>query len=283
MKVVVHGGAGRAPSNPVARQATLADAAASASGADTPLEAVREAVRPLERDPAFNAGVGGAVQSDGRVRTDAGLMTDDGTTGAACAMAGVAHAADVAHVVATETPHLLVAGDPAVDLAAASGVDTDVDLLTEAARERWKAADPPGRDRAAHLAWVREHFDGTDTVGAVATDGHSLAVATSTAGRWFALAGRVGDVPQLGAGFYADERGGASVTGEGEAIARFGLARRVVEALETFGPRQAAAETLETFADETGGKAGIVVVDAAGHVGTEYNTESMQTARTGES
>ncbi|MBX0295136.1 isoaspartyl peptidase/L-asparaginase [Haloarcula nitratireducens] len=280
MHVVVHGGAGTPPDEPAARQTTLADAAERASEAETPLEAVGEAIRPLERDPAFNAGVGGAVQSDGVVRTDAGLMTGDGMTGAACAMTGVCHAAAVARVVTTETPHVLLAGDPAVELAAASDIETDEDLLTEETRDRYERADPPGDDVGDHLAWVREHFAGTDTVGAVATDGDRLAAATSTAGRWFALAGRVGDVPQVGSGFFADDRGGASATGEGEAIARFGLARRAVELLETFGPRQAAEEAIAEFEASTGGRAGLVVLDHAGRVGSEYNTDSMQTART---
>ncbi|MDS0278311.1 isoaspartyl peptidase/L-asparaginase [Halomicroarcula sp. S1AR25-4] len=213
MYVVVHGGAGGPPDEPADRLSTLADAADTAADAEGPLDAVLAAVRPLERDPRFNAGVGGAVQSDGVVRTEAGLVTDDGTTGAACSMAGVAHAADVARV--------------------------------------------------------------------VATDGDRLAAATSTAGRWFALAGRVGDVPQIGAGFYADGRGGASATGEGEAIARFGLARRAVDLLETFGPRQAAEEALAEFERATDGQAGVVVLDHAGHVGSEYNTAAMQTSRAG--
>ncbi|MBX0323770.1 isoaspartyl peptidase/L-asparaginase [Halomicroarcula sp. F13] len=281
MHVVVHGGAGGPPDEPADRQSTLADAADSATTAETPLDAVLTALRPLERDPRFNAGVGGAVQSDGVVRTDAGLMTDDGTAGAACSMAGVAHAADVARVVATETPHVCLAGDPAVELAAASGIDTDEDLLTDRTRGRYEDADPPGADIADLLAWVRAHFSGTDTVGAVATDGDRLAAATSTAGRWFALAGRVGDVPQIGAGFYADERGGASATGEGEAIARFGLARRAVDSLETYGPRQAAETAIAEFDAATGGRAGVVVLDHAGHVGSEYNTAAMQTSRAG--
>jgi len=56
-----------------------------------------------------------------------------------------------------------------------------------------------------------------DTVGAVATDGETFAAATSTGGRSFALAGRVGDVPQVGSGFFCTEAGGASATGAGEA------------------------------------------------------------------
>lgn len=282
MHVVVHGGAGGAPERPAERRSILEDAVTKAQATRSPLDAVRKAIQPLESASEFNAGVGGAVQSDGKIRTDAGVMTADGTAGGACSMAGVTHAIDVAHVVATETPHLLVAGEPAVELAAAHGIETGCDLWTDQSRDRWNSVEPPGDNWADHLQWVREQFAGTDTVGAVATDGERLAVGTSTAGRWFALAGRVGDVPQLGAGFYADERGGASATGEGEAIARFGLARRVVDLLDTFGPRQAAEEAINEFEDATGGHAGVIVMDRSGHVGSEYNTESMQTARTGD-
>jgi len=278
MHVIVHGGAGSPPESPATRQETLTDAAEQATEAARPMDAVLAALRPLESDPAFNAGVGGAVQSDGEVRTDAGLMTDDGGVGAACAMSGVVHAADVAHTVATETPHVLLAGDEAVEFAAGTGVETGRDLTTAETRQRYERADPPDGGPADHLDWVREHFSGTDTVGAVATNGDRLAAATSTAGRWFALAGRVGDVPQIGAGFYADDRGGASATGEGEAIARFGVARRAVELLDTYGPRQAAEEAIAEFEDATGGRAGVIVLDHAGHTGAERNTAAMQTA-----
>jgi isoaspartyl peptidase/L-asparaginase-like protein (Ntn-hydrolase superfamily) len=146
-------------------------------------------------------------------------MTDDGESGAACAMPGVEHAVDVARAVKEETPHVLVAGDRAVALAEAFDVATDCDLWTEATRERWREADPPvDASTREQLAWVREQFGGEgdrtpgsaseqegdprnhDTVGAVATDGEHLAAATSTGGRWFALAGRVGDVPGWPAG-----------------------------------------------------------------------------------
>ncbi|WP_225335476.1 isoaspartyl peptidase/L-asparaginase [Halomicrobium urmianum] len=280
MDAIVHGGAGPEPDAPQERRARVADAADAAAAADDPLPAVCAAVRVLESDPRFNAGTGSAVQSDGRIRTDAGLMTDDGTVGAACAMPGVEHAVDAARVVAAETPHVLVAGDRAVDLAAAAGVATDRDLWTDRTRERWAAADPPGGRVAEQLPWVIERFgDGHDTVGATATDGNRLAVATSTGGRWFALAGRAGDVPQVGAGFYADERGAASATGAGEAIARFGLARAAVERLDGEDPEAAAASAVDAFADATGEGAGVVLIDADGRAGEAFNTAAMQTAR----
>jgi L-asparaginase/beta-aspartyl-peptidase (threonine type) len=284
MHVIAHGGAGSTPDEPAKRQQTLATAAEEATRYEDPLDAACAAVRALEDDPRFNAGVGSVAQSDGVIRTDAGLMVDDGTTGdgtvgAACGMPGVTNAVDVARVVATETPHVVLAGEPAVNLAAAFDVETGVDLWTERTRERWDAADPPSGGLRESLPWVREQFgQGSDTVGAVATDGETLVAATSTGGRWFALAGRVGDVPQVGAGFYADDRGGASATGAGEAIARFGLARRAVDELDRRSSHQAAEEDIEGFAEATGERAGLVVVDHDGHAGSATNAASMQTA-----
>lgn len=279
MQVLLHGGAGGSPDDPDRRHDILSSAAAAARRVETPLDAVRAGVRHLEAASMFNAGVGSAVQSDGRSRTDAGVMTGDGTCGAACAMPGVAHAVDVAAAVASETPHVLLAGEGALALAESVGVETDRDLRTAETRERWAAADPPTRsDAAAHRAWVREHYGGTDTVGAVAVDGGRLAAATSTGGRWFALPGRVGDVPQVGAGFYATEAAAASATGAGEAIARFGLARWAVEAVaDGAGPEAAASASIEAFEAATGELAGVIVAGRGGETGAAYNAETMQT------
>jgi isoaspartyl peptidase/L-asparaginase-like protein (Ntn-hydrolase superfamily) len=294
MQVIVHGGAGSAPDDPDGRRDVLDAAAADADEANRPLTAVVRALRPLESDPRFNAGRGGAVQSDGRVRTDAGVMTGTGTTGAAAAMAGVEHAVEVARAVATETPHVCLAGERAVGFADAVGVDTR-ELLTDETRARYERADPPGGDVAAHLPWVRDRFgadddasDGAagqgdprdhDTVGAVAVDGERVAAATSTAGRWFALAGRVGDVPQVGAGFFAGPAGGASATGAGEAIARDGLARRAVALLSESDAETAAERAIEEFAAAQSGAAGVIVAGTDGTLGAATNAEAMQTVR----
>jgi len=282
MQLVAHGGAGGSePEEPEQRQAALEEAVAAGRDAQEPVAAVVTTARELERNPRFNAGTGGAVQSDGRVRTDAGLMAGDGTAGAACAMPGVEAAVEVARAVATETPHVLLAGEQAVDFAEAIGVATDCDLLTPRTHERWAEVDPPeSPDPAEHLAWVRDRFGGSDTVGAVATDGERVAAATSTGGRWCALAGRVGDVPQVGSGFYATETAAVSATGAGEAIARFGLARRVAAAIDGGDDPQTAADRLiRGFAAETGAHAGVIAIDREGRAGEAFNSEGMQTAR----
>ncbi|MEF8841806.1 MAG: isoaspartyl peptidase/L-asparaginase [Haloarculaceae archaeon] len=303
MKVIVHGGAGGPPDEPADRQAVLDTAAGRGRAADTVTDAVVEAVRVLESDPRFNAGVGSSIQSDGVARTDAGLMTDDRAVGAACSMPGVEHAVAVARVVNEETPHVLVSGVHAVDLAEAFDVATDVDLLTDETRERWAEEDAPDSfDTGEHLAFVngrfgrdadadaREAGDGNatdrgandrdhDTVGAVARDGDRIAAATSTGGRWCALAGRVGDVPQVGSGFYANRAGGASATGAGEDIARVTLSRRAVDHLEAGRTASEAAElAVEEFEDLTGSTAGVIVLGNDGDRGSAYNSDAMQTA-----
>jgi len=320
VQVIAHGGAGSPAEEPDDRAAVITEAVDCGAEQSTPLSAVAATVRVMEVDPRFNAGIGGAVQSDGVPRTDAGVMCGDGRTGGAAAMPGVAHAVDVARAVATETPHVLLAGERAVAFADSVGVETGVDLWSEASRERWAGAGPPGRDGAAdgpadtdvQLTWVRERFGGGDgdgesrdgdesdtvsdgnadadprtppprdhdTVGAVATDGEEVAAATSTGGRWYAFAGRVGDVPQVGAGFFASPAGGASATGAGEDIAREGVARRAVELLEEGANAPSAARiAIEEFEEATDSDAGVVVMDSTGQAGEAYNSAAMQTAR----
>jgi len=309
MYIIAHGGAGSPPEKPAGRQDVLDSAVTEGQSAATPLKAVCATVRVLEADPQFNAGVGSAVQSDGRIRTDAGVMTAacgsgaesvDRSAGAACAMPDVCHAVSVARAVLEATPHVLLAGERAVEFAATQDVETGIDCWTDVTRQRWADSDAPDSDRDAQLDWVRERFGATDpggasrpqsdertgetdhdTVGAVATDGDRVAAATSTGGRWGALAGRVGDVPQIGAGLYASAAGAASATGAGEAIARRTLSREAVRRLEsgTAAPT-AATRAIDDFDAHTDANAGVIVIDADGRVGEATNSPAMQTART---
>jgi len=183
-----------------------------------------------------------------------------------------------------------------VDLADAFGVETGVDLLTDGTRERWADEDAPDSfDAGDHVAFVNGRFgrdvdadEGAsddrvhDTVGAVARDGDRIAAATSTGGRWCALAGRVGDVPQIGSGFYATRAGGASATGAGEDIARVTLARRAVDHLERGRSAADAADlAVEEFEDLTGSSAGVIVLGNDGDHGSAYNSDAMQTSVAG--
>ncbi len=309
MKVIVHGGAGSTPDEPVPRRATLDEAADAGASESDPVDAVEAAIRVLEADTRFNAGTGGAVQSDGVIRTDAGVMTSDREAGAAASMPGVEAAVSVARAVMEETPHVLLNGVHAVDFAADVGVDVECDLWSEDTRQRWDGLDDhPEGSPLDHLDWIRDKFgqrvaerseaterasggaaskdpEGRDrkdhdTVGAVAFDGEKLAAATSTGGRWLALAGRVGDVPQIGSGFYAAPAGAASATGAGEDIAKATLTRRAVRHLEDgLDAQEAADRAIAEFGELTGSSAGVVVLDSDGGFGEAFNSEEMQTAR----
>ncbi|WIV68138.1 isoaspartyl peptidase/L-asparaginase [Natrialbaceae archaeon AArc-T1-2] len=291
MHVIVHGGACSDTDEPAARQRTLEEAAETGADAATPLDAVEAAVNVLEAAPLFNAGVGSVPQSDGEIRTDAGIMTDDRSVGAVCSMPGVERAVSVARVVLAETPHILLSGEHAVSLADACGIDTGVDLWTDRTRELWDDLDAPAAGPTRQLEWVRGTFDETDsdgstsdpadhdTVGAVAFDGDAFAAATSTGGRLGALAGRVGDVPQVGSGYYCSSAGAAGATGAGEDIARTMLSRRVVRHLEDGRDAQSATDrAIEEFEELTGSAAGVIAIDDRGTIGSAYNSDSMATA-----
>ena len=282
MKVLLHGGAGPNSEHPYKRQEVLDEAAEAGAHKDTPKEAVVSAVRALEGSEHFNAGVGGSVQSDGVIRTDAGVMKDDLSVGAVCGMRGVKKPIRVADLVMEETPHVLLAGEKAAALAEGFGVKTDSDLRTEETKKRWQKA-TAGKDlsdTASQIGFSEEMF-GTDTVGAVAFDEEtgSTAAGTSTGGRWFAVPGRVGDVPQVGSGFYCNGTAAASATGIGEDIARVTLCRLTVEEVSSgLDPQEATRSAVERFEERTGSKAGVIATDSQGETGSFYNTEEMQTS-----
>ena len=280
MDILVHGGAGGPPTAPEERQAVLERAAKAGANEETVVAAVVTAISMLESSPRFNAGTGGAVQSDGLVRTDAGIMTADRSVGAACGMVGVENAIQVAARVMQRTPHVLLAGARACEFAALEGIATDCDLLTDKTRERWLDAELLEADLSVQLETVSSGFgSGHDTVGAVATDGEQCVAGTSTGGRWLALAGRVGDVPQIGSGFFASDVGAISTTGAGEDIAKVTLSRLAEFSLREHGdPTRAAREALDRLTELTTGTAGLIVMTPGGECGSAFSSEMMQTA-----
>jgi beta-aspartyl-peptidase (threonine type) len=120
-------------------------------------------------------------------------------------------------------------------------------------------------------------------VGCVVRDGEGrLAAATSTGGTPFRPAGRVGDSPLVGSGFYADGLGTASSTGWGEAIATVQLASR---AARDAAPAEAAArEHLRALAEAVrnregdGATAGLLLIRATGDAAWAFTTPKMARA-----
>jgi beta-aspartyl-peptidase (threonine type) len=120
-----------------------------------------------------------------------------------------------------------------------------------------------------------------DTVGCVAIDrdGH-LAAGTSTGGTPNKMPGRVGDVPMVGCGFYADDQlGAASTTGWGEAIAKVILARLALHELQGLADSMAAARaSVNVLAERANGVGGVILLSPDGQLGWHHNTPYMACA-----
>jgi len=236
----------------------------------TALDAVEAAVRALEDDEAFNAGTGSVLNALGEVEMDAGIM--DGATlhiGAVAAIRQVAHPISVARRVMEASDHHILAAEGAARFAAAQGFTMipNRQLITGRRRRQYekRAAGQEG-----------------DTVGALALDiAGNVAAANSTGGVFYKLAGRVGDSPLAGAGFYADNRWGAvATTGQGEHIMRVGLAWRAMQALEQGATAQEAADRALAVLQERvpDARAGLIVLDRASRVGIAHCTRDLPTA-----
>ncbi len=279
LAIVVHGGAWAIPDDEwEAHQAGCR--AAARAGWDVlarggpAMDAVEAAVRILEDDPTFDAGTGSHLNTDGVVELDAGMM--DGRTldvGAVAGVQTIRNPITLARRV-LESPHALLIGAGAERFAREAGIAECRPEELVIARERtiWESC-------RANPALAEEFFAPRgDTVGAVALDQDGgIAAGTSTGGKKYKRPGRVGDSPLVGSGFYADSLlGGASSTGDGEAILRIVMAKRAVDALiRDRDPQVVATETIAYLARRVNGRGGLILLDRHGRVGAAFNTPRM--------
>jgi beta-aspartyl-peptidase (threonine type) len=279
--IIVHGGAWDIPAElheahrqgvRLAAEAGWAVLAAGGAACD----AVEAAIVVMENDETFDAGRGSFLNADGQVELDAGFM-DGGRmlVGAVAAVQFIRNPIRLARVVMERSEHVLLVGQGAQRFAQKMGFPTCdlTDLAVPREFERWQKL-LYDRTYSARKSFTHA----TDTVGCVALDqaGH-LAAGTSTGGTPNKLPGRVGDVPMVGCGFYADdELGGASTTGWGEAIAKVLLARLALHCLQDAGEPMAAAQAaIQMLADKVNGLGGVILLSPEGQPGWFYNTPHM--------
>ena len=232
------------------------------------LDAVEAAVRVMEADPTFNAGLGSALNSDGEVEMDAAIM--DGTTlkaGAVATLRSVRQTISVARKLMESGRAVMLAGEGAYRFASENCQElcTSESMITEAQRAAW----------LAHPTTAQPV--GADTVGCVALDSDgNIACATSTGGLMGKLPGRIGDSPLVGCGLYADDLGGTALTGDGESIIRVALASRIIALLHTgTAPDEIADAAIRYFKDHVPGEAGCIILDRQGRVGWAHNSPNM--------
>jgi beta-aspartyl-peptidase (threonine type) len=124
---------------------------------------------------------------------------------------------------------------------------------------------------------VRPPADGRmDTVGAVAQDRSGRrAAGPATGGPTGKRYGRVGDVPVIGAGTWADARCAVSATGDGEYFIRAGAARSVCHRMAAGETPGKAAGAVLSDISELGGLGGMIVLDSEGGFTLSFSTEGM--------
>jgi L-asparaginase / beta-aspartyl-peptidase len=292
--LAVHGGAGtieRAAMSADKREQVeqaLADALSAghrilADGGSS-LDAVTAAVLVLEDSPHFNAGKGAVFNADGRVELDAAIMTgDDRNAGAVAALNRVRNPILAARAVLENSPHVFMIGAGAERFARAQGLDF-VRPSYFHTEERWqqyqRARNQARQNRQAQRS--RPASDHYSTVGAVALDRQGrVAAATSTGGMTLKRFGRVGDVPVVGAGTWAEPGCAVSATGWGEYFIRAGAGHEICARVRLGGASlsEAASFVVEQDIPALGGDGGVIAVAADGTIVMPYSSAGMYRGR----
>src|SRR6185312_5181626 len=250
------------------------------------LDAVTAAVRTLEDDPQFNAGRGAVLNHDGIAELDSSIM--EGKTLRAGAVAGLKHVknpVELARLVMERSPHVLLVGQGAEDFALEQGVVLVPNsyFRTEARVKALEQALKDEKEQAARKTGARLEatwpIGSTGTVGAVALDrAGNLAAATSTGGLTNKRPGRVGDSPLIGAGTYANNSSCAvSATGDGEYFIRTVVAHDIcaLVAYQHLALDAAAREVIHGKIGSMKASGGVIALDTAGHIVTDFNSDGM--------
>jgi N4-(beta-N-acetylglucosaminyl)-L-asparaginase len=118
--------------------AANADAWKVLSSGGRALDAVEQGVWVPEADEKNQSvGYGGLPDRDGHVTLDACIMDELGNCGAVLALEHIKHPISVARKVMEKTPHVMLAGDGALQFALEQGFKKE-NLLTPASEKAWK-------------------------------------------------------------------------------------------------------------------------------------------------
>ena len=244
------------------------------------LDAVEAGVKITEADPKIQSvGYGGLPDRDGRVTLDACIMDEKGNCGSVVFLEHILHPVSVARAVMEKTPHVMLAGEGALQFALSNGFKKQ-DLLTTETKEAWEK-------------WCKEHQyspmkidrDNHDTIGMLALDSDgNLSGACTTSGLAWKIHGRVGDSPIIGARLFVDnEIGAATATGKGEAVMKMCGSFLIVELMRNGKtPTEACKIAVERIAklqpDYKDFQVGFLALNKRGETGGYAITKGFQYA-----
>lgn len=250
------------------------------------LDAIQAAINVMEDSPLFNAGKGAVYNSEGNQEMDAAIM--DGETLNAGAIAGVNHIKNpilAARIVMDSSKHVMLSGKGAEIMAKSYGIEM-VDssyFFTKKRLNQLRKIQEKEEIQLDHTAFliknelIDDHKFGT--VGAVAIDkNRNIAAGTSTGGMTNKKYGRIGDVPIIGAGTYANNLTcGISATGTGEYFMRTVAAHEVSSLIQYKGmtAKEALNEVLFNQIGPLGGEGGMILMDKNGDVSWDFNSTGM--------
>ena len=248
--------------------------------------AVEKTINFLENSPLFNAGKGAVLTSSGIVELDASFM--DGKTLNAGAVAGVRtlkNPISAAIKVMDNSPHVFLSGEGADQFGKEQGLDI-VDqkyFLTKRRINSLKNVKEKESNNKISFINSTEYLNQKyGTVGCVVLDKNgNLASGTSTGGMTNKKWNRIGDVPVIGAGTYANNATCAvSSTGWGEFFIRNVVAYDISALIEYKGlsVKEAARIVIRDKVAKLGGNGGVIAIDNKGNVAMEMNTPGMYRA-----
>lgn len=282
--IIIHGGAWNIPKNLRNPSKYGVEAAAMVgweilSWGGSALDAVTEACVVMEDNPAFDAGTGSVLNSDGYIEMDALIMNGrDLNAGSVAGIRKVKNPIRVARAVMGTAPHVMLVGEGATRFARSVGIPeySESKLVIDREYKRWEK-EKRMRKFQVRRCFTKKGMDIHDTVGAVAIDVNGdLAAATTTGGTPFKLPGRVGDSALVGSGAYADnELGAASATGLGETILKVVLCKAACDLLKKNSAKKSANMAINILREKADGLGGLIMIDRRGNIAFNFNTPYM--------
>ena len=266
MKIIIHGGffseSDQSHDVKIAKQNSLQEIAKTSFEFlknHSAEETVVHAVKLLEDDLLYNAGMGSQIQSDGKIRMSASLMN-----GASQKFSGVINIENVKNPI--EVAQVLMKEDDRV-----LGGNGAKKYATENDFEDFSTEIPQRRKEYE----AKLNNGGKGTVGCVALDLEGrLAAATSTGGKGFELVGRISDSATV-AGNFANEYCAVSCTGVGEDIVSNATAAKIViRVTDDFSLNDAIEKTF-TELKEIDGFAGAIAIDKNGNIAHQDSHPTM--------